>query len=251
MFFLKRFCAPKPTFSAELAPDEPFFAIGDIHGRDDLLKRILMRMDEVAPDIRRVFVGDYIDRGEHSAGLLRRLQALEQSCDGQVVCLKGNHEDMLLRFLDNPAEAGPAWMRHGGLQTMASFLIAPPSSSAPSQEWETARDKLREGMGGPLISWLEDLPTSWQTGNVAVVHAGADPTVPLEEQYDNILLWGHAEFATTLRTDGVWVVHGHTIIDAPMVCNGRISIDTGAYATGLLTALYLRPGRDEPEFLQA
>lgn len=249
MRFFKRFRTSKPTFSAPLTPDEPFFAIGDIHGRDDLLARLLPLMQDRAPGIRQVFVGDYIDRGEESAQVLRRLHEMQSADPQKVICLKGNHEDMLLNFLDAPARSGPRWMRYGGLQTMASFRVGAASESASEETWNEVRDMLRLAMGGKLETWLRELPTLWQTGNVAVLHAGADPALPLEGQDEQTLVWGHPAFMTTPREDGTWVVHGHTVVDEAASEAGRINTDTGAYATGVLTAAHVT--QDEVAFLRA
>jgi serine/threonine protein phosphatase 1 len=89
------------------------------------------------------------------------------------------------------------------------------------------------------LDWLKSRPASWQTGNVAVVHAGADPTVPIYDQSVKTLYWGHSDFTKKRRRDGVWVVHGHTIVDAPEILRERIAIDTGAYATGRLSAVHV------------
>ena len=104
-----------------------------------------------------------------------------------------------------------------------------------------ARDALAEAMGQPLIHWLTALPTRYLSGNIAVVHAGADPELPISMQSDQTLMWGHPGFDTRTRSDGVWVVYGHTITPEPAHQAGRIGIDTGAYATGRLTALCLSP----------
>lgn len=241
MRFLKYFRAQKTTFSHPLAPEEPFFAVGDIHGRHDLLLKIEARMRNKSPTSRRIFVGDYIDRGEESAAVLRTLQTIQAS-DPSVICLMGNHEHMLLQFLDAPALRGPAWMRHGGIQTLASYAIAPAATSARTEQWEDVRDKLRDAMGPTSEAWLRGLPTSWSTGNIAVVHAGADPALPLPIQPPQTLIWGHPAFETTLRQDNTWVVHGHTIVDEAVAEKGRIAVDTGAYATGRLTAAFIEPG---------
>ncbi|MEQ3748532.1 MAG: metallophosphoesterase family protein [Celeribacter sp.] len=229
--------------------------MGDIHGRADLLDRLLEKLHQQAPpDARLICVGDYVDRGEESARTLRDLHALTQQHPDHVICLMGNHEEMLLNFLDAPAQAGPSWLRHGGLQTLASFgLPAPaPGSSGATPDtaaWEDLRDRLRAALGPDLETWLRALPLRWSSGNVTVVHAGADPALPLEAQPAQALLWGHRDFTTTPRSDGHWVLHGHTITDAPQVQAGRIAIDTGAYATGRLTAALLEPGSPEPRFI--
>ncbi|KAA2311718.1 serine/threonine protein phosphatase [Pseudooceanicola sediminis] len=258
MRFLTRFRAPKPTFSSPLAPGEPFFAIGDIHGCDHLMPGLLERIDEIyarqqdqhearngAPwSARLVFVGDYVDRGDQSAAVLHRLQALQRD-HPSTLCLMGNHEQMLLQFLDTPGESGPRWMRYGGLQTMASFGVAPPAATAPADKWEEARDRFRTALGAPTEAWLRALPLIWQTGNVIVVHAGADPARPPAKQSEATLLWGHSDFTSTPRTDGLWVVHGHTIVEQPRPEMGRLPVDTGAYATGRLTAALISPGKVE------
>ncbi|PCI42972.1 MAG: serine/threonine protein phosphatase [Alphaproteobacteria bacterium] len=211
-----------------ITPDSAFYAIGDIHGRLDLLQRLLGQFEAETP----VFcVGDYVDRGEHSAEVLRFLHA-----NPAITCLKGNHEMMLLGFLDSPKSKGGNWLRFGGLQTLASFGITGLSETAASGDLEKASAALKAAMGAPLIDWLRHLPLSWQSGNVALVHAGADPMIEIAGQREDFLVWGHPEFAKTPRPDGLWVVHGHTIVDAPLAKDGRISIDTGAYATGRLTA---------------
>jgi len=148
---------------------------------------------------------------------------------------------MLLKFLEDPAGSGPRWLQYGGLQTLASFGVGA-SIRNTDAALETARNELAEAMGAPLLTWLRTLPTLWQTGNVAVVHAGADPAQPLEAQPPRVLKWGHREFDRQPRQDGVWVLHGHTIVARPEAANGRIAIDTGGYATGRLSAAYVSPG---------
>ncbi len=248
MRFLKRFRTPKPTFSGPLRPEESFLAIGDIHGRDDLLGRLIPMMQERAPGLPMIFVGDYIDRGEDSAAVLTRLMEMQKADPEGVVCLRGNHEDMLLSVLRDPHRSGPRWLRYGGLQTMASFRVSPASETAPAEQWEEVGEKLRAAIGPELEAWLHALPTSWQSGNVTVLHAGADPQLPLEEQDEATLVWGHPDFMTTPRQDGAWVVHGHTVLEKARPQDGRIGIDTGAYATGQLTAALVAEG--SVEFVQ-
>ena len=226
-----------PAFDAPLAPERPFAAVGDLHGRRDLLDRLIPRLGPRP----WVFVGDYIDRGEDSAGVLRTLAEMQASDPGGIVCLAGNHEEMFLRMLDEPARHGPSWLRFGGLQTLASFGLAAPADRG-ADAWEDTAQALREALGRDLRDWLTGLPTLWQNGNVAVVHAGADPALPMTDQPGSVLTWGHPEFDDRDRQDGVWVVHGHTIVDAPQARRGRIPIDTGAFATNRLTAVRIAAG---------
>jgi serine/threonine protein phosphatase 1 len=202
------------------APEGALVVVGDIHGQITCLEKLISKLETQAPDARWVFVGDFIDRGDHSAQVLTRLRALEAE-RSDIVCILGNHEEMMVSFLRNPEEAGNRWMRHGGLQTMASF--------------------------GHFK--LASRPRWFKSGNVVVVHAGADPDRPMEEQKDQALTWGHPAFGKQAREDGLWVVHGHTIVTLPQEKNGVISVDTGAYATGKLTAVVIANGN--AEFVQA
>lgn len=220
---------------ADLAPDEPFYAIGDIHGRFDLLEGLLQRLD---PNLPVLCVGDYVDRGEESAAVLRFLQSRSD-----IVCLKGNHEQMLLQFLDNPETEGGRWLRYGGLQTLASFGVSGVSEAAKGQALKAASGDLRSAMGEELIGWVRALPLWYRTGNIFVTHAGTDPSRSLTDQRAEDLLWGHPDFLKTARSDHFWTLHGHTIVDEPIASGGRISIDTGAFATGRLTAVQVQPGK--------
>lgn len=224
----------KPASFDPVAPESGFYALGDIHGRLDLLDRVLGGLPD---DLPIVCVGDYIDRGDDGAGVLRRLQARPD-----IIALRGNHEDMLLSFLDAPQEKGARWIRNGGLQTLASFGVTGVSQGTAGVDLKIAADALRRAMGPELIDWLRLLPLMHQSGNVTVVHAGADPSLPLDQQDHRALTWGHRDFLTTPRRDGQWVLHGHTIVDQPSAAEGRIAIDTGAYATGRLTVARVTPG---------
>lgn len=226
---------------ARPSPDRPIAVIGDIHGAYDCLDRLITKIDALPTPVQLVFVGDYIDRGDQSADVLARLVDL-QSTRPDTVCLMGNHEEMMLSFLDDPEKYGNWWMRFGGLQTVASFASVPLRSTSSAKELRAARDHLRAHMPDQLETWLRNLPRSWQSGNVAVVHAGADPRLPMSSQTNETLTWGHRLFGQMPRDDKIWVVHGHTIVDHPKEENGVISIDTGAYATQRLTAVILGDG---------
>jgi serine/threonine protein phosphatase 1 len=178
-----------------------------------------------------------MDRGERSAQAVRRLLGRDD-----LVVLRGNHEEMCLNFLEEPERKGPLWLRNGGLQTLASFGVGGLGISPAPAALREAAGRLEEAMGVELLAWLRLRPLRFLSGNVAVVHAAADPDVPIEEQEEATLLWGHPRFASDARADGIWVVHGHTILDEPVAEGGRIGVDTGAYATGRLTAALIRPG---------
>lgn len=251
MTFLKRLFGkappPPPAFDAPLAPEAPVFVIGDLHGCLRQMQDIDDRMQARDPEAHKVYVGDYVDRGPHSKDVLAALHARKDT--PAVTCLRGNHEDMLLRFLQDPAGKGGRWLRHGGINTLGSYGISgiPPNSEATVLEDTAAR--LKDAMGLALIHWLDSLPTVWSSGNLAVVHAAADPALPMALQAEETLKWGHRDFFTTPRSDGIWIAHGHTVVDAANAADGRIAVDTGAYATGRLTAAYITAGTCE--FLQA
>lgn len=247
---LKKRGAEPERPEAPIRPDTPFFAIGDVHGCDRLFDRLLHRLDDLKhPEAHLVMVGDYVDRGEETSRVLRRLVTLSKAAGDVMHCIMGNHEKMLLDVLSDPETHGPRWLRHGGLQTLASYRVKPVQGNANETAWVEMRDRLVEAMGDETIAWLQELPLSWQTGNVVVVHAGADPEVPMDVQDRGTLLWGHPEFRHKRRSDGLWVVHGHTITEEPVASQGRIPTDTGAYATGVLTAALVEP--DRVSYIQA
>lgn len=216
----------------QIAPAQPITVIGDVHGRADLLTKALAHAQTQV-----VLVGDLIDRGEDSAEVMRMVHG-----GPDLVCLMGNHEDMMINFIQDPERHGPRWLRYGGLQTLASFNVTGMSETTTGKALVPIRDALVQAMGSDLLNWLMHLPSSWITGNIAVTHAGANPAKPIEEQSKNTFRWGHPDFETTPRQDGMWVVHGHTITPEAYSTNGRINVDTGAYATGRLTAAHISTG---------
>ena len=238
----------QPGFQADpIQPDRPFYAIGDIHGSLGLLEQLLEQIDadveargETAVDL--VLLGDYVDRGEGSAQVLQRLEQLSTLFPEQVTCLKGNHEQMMIDFLADPARAGRRWLRNGGLQTLASYGVGGVSDMSGPRALEEAAHALRQQIPEEVLSWLEGLPSLWQSGNVVCVHAGLDPERALADHPEEILIWGHPRFAQVPRQDGLWVIHGHTVVADPRVEGGRISVDLGAYYSGRLCAAAVAPG---------
>lgn len=244
--------APQSTlkneaFRSPLRPENPFYVIGDIHGRYDLLQAILTKIDKENLGGQIVFVGDYVDRGEQSKEVLELLFSYINKANSKVHCLMGNHEEMMLSFLEDPDVYGARWLRNGGLQTLAGFGVRGVYEGTTGDALLRARDTMRHLMGARMETWLRSLPAYWQSGNVAIVHAGADPKLPISQQLQKHLVWGHPDFQNLQRSDGGWVVHGHTIVPEATVQNGRVAIDTGAYATGRLTAAYI--ARDGVRFL--
>lgn len=217
---------------------EPLAVIGDVHGMLRPFEQMLARLAHEAPQAKIVCVGDLIDRGEQSAEVLRLAFDRRET----LIVLLGNHEEMLLCFLDEPEQEGPRWLRNGGLQTLASFGISPPNRADGSQKYHAVQERLRAALGSEMEAWIRLLPRYYLTGNIAVTHAGADPWLPISQQSASALTWGHPEFGRRRRTDGVWVAHGHVIAKAPSASRGVISVDTGAYAGGQLTSALISQG---------
>jgi serine/threonine protein phosphatase 1 len=199
--------------------------------------------DPGAGRARLIFAGDLIDRGPGSAAVLARVQALCEQ--GRALALMGNHERMMLDFLDAPARIGPLWLANGGDATLQSLGVT--AHRAP--DMAALAQALRAALPPGQEAWLRALPLSWREGALAVSHAGADPALPFETQDDRVLLWGHRDFPRRMRGDGVWIVHGHVIAAQVTAEAGRIGTDTGAFATGRLSAAWL--DRDGLRVLEA
>ena len=248
--FGRKSAAPGPTAPVPdlPRPDRASYIVGDLHGRSDLLELMLELIDahiggSGARDPQLVFVGDYIDHGPDSAGVLTRMRELTRDFPENVTCLMGNHERMLLDFLADPALRGPRWLREGGAATLTSFRVDADdlTATAPAEAWTHAARRLSDAMGQDARAWLEDLPLTWSSGNLWAVHAGADPARGMEDQTARVLLWGHPEFDSAPRGDDIWVAHGHVERDTPLASDGRINVDTAAWSTGRLTAIAVKP----------
>ena len=228
-----------PSIETLPKPQAPFYAIGDIHGCLAEMDRLIEKIRAENPDTPIVFLGDYIDRGTQSAQVLTRLYKLQTQNPKEIVCLMGNHERMLLEFIDDPLGRGARWLVNGGVQTLQSFGIKPGKAKPDAEEAMELADQLESAMPKGLQQWLRDLPMQWASGDVHCVHAAMDPGAAPDNQKERHLLWGHREFMTTPREDGACVVYGHVIVPKPNARDGRFAIDTGAYKTGKLTAVYI------------
>lgn len=225
---------------------ERIYAIGDVHGRVDLLKAILKKISddiETAPKERKprlIFLGDYIDRGDNSREVLEMLSALKTDVAHSVTFLRGNHEAALLDFLADPV-GGQDWLGWGGVQTIASFGIQPPAKPYQDKDLQAVAHELG-GALGPLVAFLQSTELSCQSGDYLFAHAGIDPAKPIDQQSERALLWGSSGFREDTSPRAVRVVHGHYDTAEPEVHPYRIGIDTGAYYSGRLTAMRLDEG---------
>ncbi|CAN5616801.1 metallophosphoesterase family protein [soil metagenome] len=217
------------------------YAIGDIHGRYDLLRILLDRIGEHAEalppteSLHLVFLGDIIDRGPDSAQALEFLHNLQARTD-RVIVLLGNHEEAMLQALDGNADMLRDWMKVGGAQTVRSFGLEP---FVPGDDAVRYIRELRAAVPREHVAWLRKLPLSARSGDYFFCHAGVRPGVALRRQSRTDLLWIRDDFLDDERYHGAVIVHGHSIEPQVEMRGNRIGIDTGAYRTGTLTALYL------------
>lgn len=219
------------------------YAVGDIHGRSDLLDRLLQQITDDATQShhrRRIllFLGDYIDRGSDSRAVIERL------CTGlpsgfEAYFLKGNHEALMLGYLDRPGEL-EIWLCNGGEATLSSYGVATTRGPCAGSEAAAAcRDALLSHMPSDHLDFLNALALSVTLGDYFFVHAGVRPGIPLDRQQDHDLIWIRDEFLSSSQDFGKVIVHGHTPVREPEVHPNRINVDTGAWMTGRLTALRL------------
>jgi serine/threonine protein phosphatase 1 len=222
------------------------YAVGDIHGRADLLALLL---DQIKADAAAsvgakkktiVFVGDYIDRGPGSRRVVDLLRgALPTGFDARF--LKGNHEEMMLKFLEDPSFLG-SWRINGAVATMESYGVDVTGLRRDAAKPEVWQGALLAALPEQHRRFFEDLELTASFGDYLFVHAGVRPGIPIEKQTPQDLLWIRGEFLCSKKDFGKVVVHGHTPTDAPEMRVNRIGIDTGAFLNNRLTALRLQDG---------
>ena len=214
------------------------YAIGDLHGRADLLRLQLQQID--ADGLRHpchrstvVFLGDYLDRGPASREVIELLLDCKQA--RETVTLKGNHETFLLRFLDDPSTLDE-WRSCGGLETLISYGLKP--SICPGRfEQDQLAVELAQSIPQRHLAFLNSLELSFGCGDFLFVHAGIRPGIAITKQKEEDMLWIRDEFLSWERPFEKYVVHGHTPVRAPDIRANRANIDTGAFATGRLTCI--------------
>lgn len=226
---------------ARLPPGLRIYAIGDIHGRLDLLERLHALIDADAANAPErcviVYLGDYIDRGPDSAAVIERL-CRSRTNGFETVTLLGNHEALMLEFLDAPY-GGALWLANGGDATLRSYKVPLPQSY---DELLLTQRALRKMLPRHHGQFLAGLPVEVRFGDYLFVHAGIKPGLPLDRQTREQMIWIRDVFLDSEADHGVVVVHGHTVVHEVEWRSNRIGIDTGAYTTGRLTALVLEGG---------
>jgi serine/threonine protein phosphatase 1 len=214
------------------------YAVGDVHGSLDMLKALIeaCRQHADGRELQFVFLGDYIDRGPDSAGVVRFMMRLQDELQDRLIALRGNHEAFVLGLLDGAVPLG-VWLLNGGVETLASYGV-------------------REAAELPRahLEWMRGLHLSYDDGRRFFVHAGIDPEKPLAAQAEQALLWIREPFLSDRRDYGRLVVHGHTPLETavPELRSNRLNLDTAAVYGGVLSAAVFDDTQTEPlAFLQA
>lgn len=259
-----------PATPAATSPGTVVYAVGDIHGRIDLLDQLIegiLADSRERGAVRRAltFLGDYVNRGPACRAVVERLLALRP--DGfETRFLMGNVEQAMLRYLDGEMAIAINWIEYGGIETAAAYGVGTPprrwdEKSLDAMRWmdgyqdaygatmppeaaelpalEKTRADLLAAMPPEHLSFFRNLEVKWRDGDYCFVHAGIAPGRPIEEQHDRDCLWIRRRFLDSELDHGAIIVHGHSIAPEPQIRPNRIGIDTGAYKSGILTCLVL------------
>jgi serine/threonine protein phosphatase 1 len=224
-----------------IADDTRIYAIGDVHGRADLLAEMFAAIDAslVSHPIDnpiQILLGDYIDRGPRSREVIDALLLREQQ--HTMIYLRGNHESYAVQFLNDPSVLSE-WLHVGGANTLLSYGLRP-SVRNDAQQQQDLSIAFAKALPRSHRDFMENLTLSYSCGDFFFAHAGVRPGVPLAEQSEHDLIWIREDFLLHEEDFGKIIVHGHSPTKEPQVRPNRINIDTGAYATGRLTCLVLQ-----------
>lgn len=228
-------------------PDQTrVYAIGDVHGRLDLLRKLVRMIEQdnalrARARVKLVVLGDFIDRGPDSAEVVRALLAIAAKTRNLIV-LKGNHEQAMVGGLAGDFDALEMWLAYGGEATLTSWGVR--ESLIGMHDVRALLADAEQRIPASVTNWMSRLPVTYRAGDYLFVHAGVRPGVPLDRQDPKDLLWIRNDFLESTEDHGAMIVHGHSIReDGPDFQLNRIGIDTGAYRTGTLTALALEADR--------
>lgn len=230
------------------------YAVGDIHGRADLLDTLIDLIiadmgEQSEARVELVFLGDYVDRGLYSRRVIDRLIALRSSEIFDTTMLRGNHDQYLLEFMRAP-ETWAVWRRLGGAATLQSYGVTPPDSNADEAELAAAAAALRANISEAHMAFLKATTLMKIHGRYVFVHAGVRPGVALEDQDPRDVMSIRGAFLDVAHpAPDHLVIYGHTPVEKPAVIEGKLGIDTGAYASGVLTAVRIKDD-DTLKFIQ-
>lgn len=241
--FGRLFSKTKARPPARPPEDCVIWAVGDIHGRSDLSGPLIaaIRADLLASPVSRkviVFLGDHVDRGPDSRGVLDQIVEVLGDPALEIHTLRGNHEERMEAFLDQP-DLGPGWCDYGGREALMSYGVVPPAMKGDAQGWTDAATALRDAMPASHVRLLQNQAYSVAIGDYFFAHAGARPGVALEDQSPNDLMWIRKPFLEETAPFEKVIVHGHTPADGVASNARRIGVDTGAYGTNVLSAVRL------------
>lgn len=234
---------PRLTIAAETVHD--IFAVGDVHGRLDLLqdaeRKILARAAETEKLRLVIYLGDYVDRGPDSRRVLDYLMT-PLPHPFQRICICGNHDDAFFQFVTNK-KFDRRWLEFGGDATLRSYGIDSNYILQTSPDGAELRRLVKTEIPPAHLMFLKNAPTAIRCGRYLFVHAGVMPGLPLEEQDDMDLMWMREPFLSSGPEMDVTVVHGHTATQDVVFGPGRIGVDTGAYMTNKLSVLHIENQR--------
>jgi serine/threonine protein phosphatase 1 len=238
--FLRSIFTPDDDLSGPaIPPGQRIYAVGDVHGCDALFAALIaaIEADDAAAPLAYttvILLGDLVDRGPDSAGVVRRARAWQGR--RRVRILLGNHEEMFLGSFTS-TDTMRHFLRHGGKQTLASFGLDPKVIvSADLEDLQALMQQMVPKAEREYLAGFEDMI---RIGDYVFVHAGVEPEIALADQSATTLRWIREPFLSHAEPHEAVVVHGHTISEAPEDRGNRIGVDTGAYASGRLTALVL------------
>jgi serine/threonine protein phosphatase 1 len=239
---LKQLFASAPASTSAVPNGQRVYAIGDIHGRLDLLRQLHAKIEDDLTSAnglhtKVIYVGDYVDRGRESSQVIECLIESSLPCDEHVHLL-GNHDAWFRRFVEDEGEPMP-WLQVGGQATVLSYGVDCSSPSLDDERIEAMRTALQAKVPESHLKFLNALPLTHTVGDYLFVHAGIRPGIPLDAQDDEDLLLIRNPFLSSKADHGKVVVHGHSVSRKVEWQSNRIGIDTGAYATNCLTALVL------------
>lgn len=221
-------------------PGSRAYGIGDVHGRLDLLCDLLDLIEQdnaQRPPAKTylIMLGDLIDRGPDLRGVIEHI--LSNAPFARTICIKGNHEEFFLRVLAGEDEVIADWLTYGGYECAESYGVS--KGWALNASPSAIGDRLRASVPQAHKDFLAGMADSFRFGDYLFVHAGIRPGIPIEDQSGKDLRWIREGFLDDGTDHGLTVIHGHTIVEQPEEHSNRIALDTGAYRSGLLTAIRL------------
>jgi serine/threonine protein phosphatase 1 len=217
------------------------YAVGDVHGRLDALNALVAAIHEDTKTAEHpvlIMLGDYVDRGPASRQVIERLIELESDPHLETRFIRGNHDETMLRFVTEPT-VGTSWCSFGGAETLQSYGVQAPTMGDDTEAWEAASAAFAAAIPSGHVRFLQALEPSVEYGDYFFTHAGVRPGVDLSDQDLHDLMWIRDDFLRGSAAFSKTIVHGHTPEPDAFVSDRRIGVDTGAYATGRLTAVVL------------